>query len=192
MFEWLMYFSAYFFAGLSLKLGDDLLDELEKPKAAWVPLSMAGLLFGLLMTVSEWDFVLLTSIVIGVLVSGKVNHPQFVVGFVLIISALLIFGIPVITEWLEWWAILIILFMAAVLDEKGNDWAAKERSPLAFRLFEYRMVLKIVALCLVIPWPLFLPTAIGLWIFDFGYESAGWSVRRTLRNMFVSEAATDI
>ena len=178
MLQWLMYFSAYFLAGLTLKLGDDLLDELDQPNAAWVPLALAGLLFGLLMTISEWDLVLLTSIVIGVLVSGKVNRPQFIVGFVLILTMLLLLGVPVITRWLDWLTVLIILFLAAVLDEKGNDWTDRSRSPVAYKLFEYRFILKIVALCLVIPWPMFLSTAIGLWVFDFGYEFAGWLVRR--------------
>ena len=192
MLEWAIYFSAYFLAGLSLKLGDDLLDELDRSQAAWVPLSFAGLLFGLLMTVSEWDLVLLTSIVIGVLVSGKVNRPQFIVGFVLIFSTLLIVGVPVITGWLDWCTVLIILFMAAILDEKGTDWADKERSPLAFKLFEFRFVLKMVAICLVIPWPMFLSTAIGLWVFDLGYESVGWFVRRKLSENFVGKTTTDI
>jgi len=178
MIEWVAYFSAYFLAGLTLKLGDDLLDNLDRPQAAWVPLSFAGLLFGLLMTVSEWDLVLLTSIVIGVIVSGKVNRPQFIVGFVLIFGTLLVVGVPVITGLLDWYTVLIILFMAAVLDEKGNDWADKERSPLAFKIFEFRFVLKMVVIGLVIPWPMFLSTAIGLWVFDFGYESVGWLIRR--------------
>jgi hypothetical protein len=186
--QWLLYFSAYFLAGLSLKLGDDLLDELDRPQAAWLPLTLAGLLFGLLMTVSEWDLVLLTSIVIGVLVSGKVNHLQFVVGFAMIIGTLLIIGFPAITSWLDWSTVLIILFLAAVLDEKGNDWADKDQSPLAFKIFKYRFVLKIVVLGLIIPWPMFFMTAIGLWVFDIGYESAGWLIRHGL----VGKATTDI
>ena len=183
-----MYFSAYLLAGFSLKMGDDLLDELDQPQAAWIPLALAGLLFGLLMTVSEWDLVLLTSIVIGVLVSGKVNRPQFVVGFALIFGTLLIVGIPVVTSWLDWLTVLIILFLAAVLDEKGNDWTDKNRSPIAFKLFEYRFVLKIVVIGLIIPWPMFFATAIGLWIFDIGYESAGLLIRHSL----VSKTTTDI
>ena len=180
MLEWVVYFSAYFLAGLTLKIGDDLLDELNRPKMAWYPLAISGLLFGLLMTVSEWDLVLLTSIVIGVVASGKVNQSQFIVGFVLIFGTLLVIGIPVITGWLDWLTILIILFLAAVLDEKGNDWADRDASPIASKIFQYRFVLKIVAICLVIPWPLFLATAIGLWVFDLGYETAGFMVRRTL------------
>ncbi|KXH75522.1 MAG: hypothetical protein AM326_08945 [Candidatus Thorarchaeota archaeon SMTZ-45] len=192
MLELLLYFTAYFLAGLSLKLGDDLLDELDRSQLAMIPLSIAGLLFGLLMTISEWDLVLLTSIVIGVLVSGKVNNPQFIVGFVLIFGTLLVVGVPVVTDWLEWMTLLIILFMAAVLDEKGNDWADKEKSPLAFKMFEYRFVLKIVVLGLVIPWPMFLLAAIGLWIFDLGYESAGWLIKGLSSKSLVSKTTTDI
>ena len=144
------------------------------------------------MTVSEWDLVLLTSIVIGVLVSGKVNRPQFIVGFVLIFSTLLIIGIPPITSWLDWLTVLIILFLAAVLDEKGNDWTDRNVSPRAYKLFEYRFVLKIVAIGLVIPWPSFLPTAIGLWVFDFGYELVGLLVKRISDKGLVGKTATNI
>ncbi len=192
MLELMLYFAMYFFAGLSLKLGDDLLDELDRPQAAWIPLSFAGILFGLLMTVSEWDLVLLTSIVIGVIVSGKVNRPQFIAGLVIILGTLLVVGMPLVTNWLDWWALLFILFMAAVLDEKGNDWADREKSPIAFKLFEYRFVLKIVVLGLVIPWPMFLSAAIGLWIFDLGYETTHLLLKRLLNESLVSETTTDI
>ena len=192
MLEWVMYFSAYFLAGLFLKLGDDLLDELDNPQYAWFPLSFAGLLFGILMTMSEWDLVLLTSIVIGVLVSGKVNRPQFIVGFILIFTMLLVIGFPIISSWLDWFALLFALFLAAVLDEKGNDWADKDVSPRAYKLFKYRFVLKISALCLVLPWPMFLPAAIGLWIFDLGYEFVGWVIKRTSSEYLVGKTTTDV
>jgi hypothetical protein len=106
----------------------------------------------------------------------------------MIIGTLLIIGIPAITSWLDWSTVLIILFLAAVLDEKGNDWADKDQSPLAFKIFKYRFVLKIVVLGLIIPWPMFFMTAIGLWVFDIGYESAGWLIRHGL----VGKATTDI
>ncbi|MFW9768041.1 MAG: hypothetical protein ACFFF9_13830 [Candidatus Thorarchaeota archaeon] len=178
MIEWIVYYLAYLGAGVTLKMGDDLLDELDRPQLAWYPLAISGVLFGYLMTISEWDLVLLTSIVIAVLASGKVNRPQFIVGFVLIFATLALLGVPLSTDWLSWTTLLIILFLAAVLDEKGNDWVDKEYSPRAYGFFKYRFTLKLVALALVIPWPLFLPTGIGLWVFDFGYETSGWLVRK--------------
>ena len=178
MIEWVMYFSAYFLAGLMLKTGDDLLDELDRGDLSWFPLALSGLLFGLIMTVSEWDLALMTSILIGVLVSGKVNRPQFIVGFVVIAVVVIWRGIPSISGPLDWLALVLMMFLAAVLDERGNDWADQQQSPRAYRFFKYRFTLKVSVLLLSIPWPLLLPTAIGLWFFDLGYEIAGWLAKR--------------
>ena len=178
MLEWVIYFLAYLSAGFTLKLGDDLLDELDRPHLAWYPFALSGFLFGYLMTLSEWDLVLLTSILIAVTASGKVNRLQFIVGFIVIFATIVIMGgVPMSTDWLGWFTLLIILFLAAVLDEKGNDWSDKDRSPRAYWIFKYRFTLKLVALGLVIPWPMFLATAVGLWFFDIGYEFSGGLAR---------------
>jgi ABC-type amino acid transport system permease subunit len=180
MIEWIAYFSAYFLAGLMLKTGDDFLDELNRPELSWAPLALSGLLFGLIMTVSEWDLALMVSIIIGVLVSGKVNRPQFIVGFILILTVIILLGLPPITQILDWLTLVILIFLAAVLDERGNDWTDRQVSPRAYTFFKYRFTLKISVLLLSIPWPLFLPTAVGLWFFDIGYELAAWIVKRRL------------
>jgi ABC-type amino acid transport system permease subunit len=178
MMEWVAYFSAYLLAGLTLKIGDDLLDELDKPDLSWVPLALAGVLFGFIMTVSEYDLALITSIIIGVIASGKVNRLQFVVGFVLIFAVVLFIGIPPISSWLDWLTLVIMMFLAAVLDERGNEWTDKKVSPRAYKFFEYRFTLKVSVILISLIWPLLLPAAVGLWFFDFGYEIAGWIVRR--------------
>ncbi len=178
MLEWVAYFSAYLLVGLTLKIGDDLLDELDKPDLSWVPLALAGVLFGFIMTVSEWDLALMTSIVIGVIASGKVNRLQFVVGFVLIFAVVLLVGIPVISSWLDWLTLVIMMFLAAVLDERGNEWADQEVSPKAYKFFEYRFTMKVSVILISLIWPLLFPAAVGLWFFDLGYEIAGWLVRR--------------
>jgi len=178
MLEWVAYFSAYLLAGLTLKIGDDLLDELDKPDLSWVPLALAGILFGLIMTVSEWDLALMMSIIIGVIVSGKVNRLQFVVGFVLIFVVVILIGIPPITSWLDWLTLVIMMFFAAVLDERGNEWADQEISPKAYKFFEYRFTMKVSVILISLVWPLLFPAAVGLWFFDLGYEIAGWFGRR--------------
>ncbi len=178
MLEWVAYFSAYLLAGLTLKIGDDLLDELDKPDLSWVPLALAGILFGLIMTVSEWDLALMMSIIIGVIVSGKVNRLQFVVGFVLIFVVVILIGIPPITSWLDWLTLVIMMFFAAVLDERGTEWADQEISPKAYKFFEYRFTMKVSVILISLVWPLLFPAAVGLWFFDLGYEIAGWFGRR--------------
>jgi hypothetical protein len=180
MLEWIVYYVAYCLAGFTLKIGDDLLDEYNKESLAWFPLAVAGLLFGLLMVYSEWDLVLFTAIIIGVIFSGKVNKPQFLAGFAFIIIVVLFRGIPTVTYWLDWFTILCILFYAAVLDEKGNDWVDAELTPRAAQFFAYRFSLKCSVLLISILWPLFLPSALGLWVFDLGYETAGWIGRKVV------------
>ncbi|MGY5862876.1 MAG: hypothetical protein RTU09_10945 [Candidatus Thorarchaeota archaeon] len=177
MFEWVFYFIVYMCAGFTLKLGDDLLDEMEQSTFAWLPLAISGILFGYLMTQTEWDLALFTAIIIGVVLSGKVNRPQFAIGFFFIALTILVIGIPVVTDWLAWSALLFMLFMASMLDEKGNDWTDEEIAPAAFKFFQYRFALKLSVLLLTIPWPEFLAAAVGLWMFDLGYELAGWITR---------------
>lgn len=178
MIEWVAYFSAYLLAGLTLKIGDDLLDELDRPDFSWVPLALAGVLFGFIMTVSEWDLALLTSIIIGVIASGKVNRLQFVVGFVLILAVVILVGIPPISSWLDWLTLVIMMFLAAVLDERGNEWTDQAISPKAYKFFEYRFTMKVSVILISLIWPWLFPAAVGLWFFDLGYEIAGWLVRR--------------
>lgn len=183
MIEWVAYFLAYLLAGFTLKIGDDFLDELDKPGLSWVPLALAGVLFGFIMTVSEWDLALMTSILIGVLASGKVNRLQFVVGFVLIFSVVTFVGLPPIISLLDWLTLVIMMFLAAVLDERGNEWADQEISPRAYKFFEYRFTLKISVILISLLWPLLFPAAVGLWFFDLGYEIAGWIVKKNYRNV---------
>jgi len=156
MLEWVFYYGAYCLAGFTLKLGDDLLDEFDKPIIALVPLALSGLLFGLVMTVSELDLVLMVAIVIGVALSGKVNRPQFLVGFVLIGVVLFVIGVPIITSWLDWFVILGTLLVG---------------------FFRFRFTLKLSVLILAVIWTAFLPSAIGLWLLDLGYETVGYITR---------------
>ena len=177
MLEWTLYYGAYCFAGLSLKLGDDLLDELDKPILALAPLALSGLLFGLIMTVSEWDLVLMSAIVIGVVLSGKVNRPQFLIGFALIGVVLFVVGVPIVPDWLDWFIILGTLLVAAVLDERGNDWAENNAGRWVNGFFRFRFTLKLSVLILAVIWTAFLPSAIGLWLLDLGYETVGYITR---------------
>jgi hypothetical protein len=176
--ELILYLSIYLAAGVSLKLGDDLIDELDQANLAVGPLGISGVCFGVLMSVSEWDLVLFSAIIIGVLASGKVNSYHYGIGFVAIAVMLLLLGIPTVSDWLEWFALLIMLLLAAILDERGNDWADRNASPRANKFFEYRLTLKVSVLLLVLPWPPFLLAAVGLWFFDGGYELVGWLVRK--------------
>ena len=181
MIDWLLFYIAYFLAGLTLKLGDDLLDELDRADYAIYPLAVSGVLFGLLMTLNIWDFVLLGAIVIGVLLSGKVNKPQFLIGFIMIGVMLVLRGMPPVVDWVVPLLLVFALLAAAIIDEVGNDRAERGENQYISFFFRYRFTLKITVLLLSIVLPEFLTRAIGLWVFDFGYESIGIAVSRRLR-----------
>lgn len=176
--EWVLYYLAYLLAGFTLKLGDDFLDELDRPNVAVGPLALSGALFGLIMTISEWDLVLLGAIVIGVVLSGKVNKPQFLVGFIMIGASLLLVGVPAISNGIGFIVLLCALLMAAIIDERGNDWADSGERPLIAYFFYYRFSLKVAVILLSIIFPGFFVAALGLWMFDVGYELAGLGISR--------------
>ncbi len=164
-------FVLYFLAGASLKAGDDLLDELERPTLSWMPLGIAGVAFGIISTLSEWDMSLIVSILIAVVVAGKVNRPQFIIGFVLMAGVVLICGIPPISSMSTVLIIVGCLVIAGALDEYGDAWTEKRmtQNPVTW-FFRFRFTMKCAVLLLVIPFPQFIFTAIGLWIFDIGYN----------------------
>lgn len=170
---WIVYLAMYWSAGFTLKSGDDLLDELNRPTLAWFPLALSGFFFGFIMTLSQWDMVLLSAVVIGVLLTGKVNRPQFGIGFLIIAVMLVIRGIPAVTDWLEWCGLLVMLLLAAAIDEFGHEAVGKQKESNASWFFKHRFTLKLSALLLCVLWPEFFPSAVGIWMFDFGYEIAG-------------------
>lgn len=174
MIDVIIHFLLYLVAGLTLKVGDDLLDESNRPRTAWVPLGVAGLAFGIIMTLSEWDLILMSAIILAVVISGKVNRMQYIVGFVMIGLVILIFGLPAIANPIALAITLIIIVVAGFADEKGNDWSDSKgrRNGIASWFFENRFTLKITVLLLVIPYHQFIFAAMGLWVFDIGYYAA--------------------
>ena len=110
--------------------------------------------------------------------SGKVNRPQFIVGFIMMSALLLLGGIPVISNGTALFALLFILLLAAIVDERGNDWTDSGEGKWTAYFFHYRFTLKVAVVLLSIIWTPFFATAVGLWFFDLGYELAGFVFSR--------------
>ncbi len=174
MIDTIIHFLLYLAAGLTLKIGDDLLDESNRPRAAWVPLGMAGLAFGIIMTLSEWDLILMSAIIVAVVISGKVNRVHYAIGFIMIGLVILVLGIPAVTSPGALIITLSAMVIAGFIDERGNDWSdvKERRNRVVSWFFENRFTLKITVLLLVIPYQHFIFAAVGLWVFDFGYYAA--------------------
>jgi hypothetical protein len=93
-------------------------------------------------------------------------------------ASLLLVGVPVISNGIGRLILLLTLLLAAIIDERGNDWAdSGERAVLSY-FFYYRFTMKMAVILLSIIWPPFFGAAVGLWMFDVGYELAGLGVRR--------------
>ncbi|MEM2142950.1 MAG: hypothetical protein QXS20_06045 [Candidatus Thorarchaeota archaeon] len=161
----------YTLAGFCLKSGDDLLDEMHRYRLSCVPLSASGLFLGLVSTSSEYDLALVSSILVGVTISGKVDRPQFLVGFMTLGLTLLLYGLPPLPTPVYWWGLLVLLLVVLMAaDERLHEHAASVPNRLLSVVFRYRFVAKIGVLLPVFIIPPILPTALGLWCFDTGYE----------------------
>ncbi|MBN2126926.1 MAG: hypothetical protein JW703_00875 [Candidatus Diapherotrites archaeon] len=138
---------SYFFLGALIKFIDDCFDEALASKSVATILSVivAGL-WAFDMTLSAASATILAAIVIGVLVKGKVDNIAFQIGVIGVGTILFFFGF---FQFL--WFPLIIISLAGVIDEVGNDFVDEKNmytrgffGKLVHLFFEYRMLMKIV------------------------------------------------
>lgn len=167
-----MYFLVLAFAliGGGLKYVDDAFDEglYSKKRATGV----AGLLVVLWIALSLLDAysaTILTAVLLGVLLSGKVDNPPFKVSALLIVLTTLtladgsILLLP-----------LAVLTVFAVLDEKGNDYVDRNRVSWKIGFFfahRFAFKLALLAVCALsmVPFLYFL----AFLCFDIAYDSVG-------------------
>ncbi|MDO8647833.1 MAG: hypothetical protein Q7R70_05485 [Candidatus Diapherotrites archaeon] len=131
--------------GFLIKFIDDAFDEgVFNKKVAVVLAPIAGILWALAMMATPISATILAAIMIGVLISGKLDNLAFWVVGVSIVAVLFFFGIP------EFLLIpLVVLVIAAFLDELGNDFFDKlgiedAVHPIIYYFFYYRLTLKLV------------------------------------------------
>ncbi|MFW9846451.1 MAG: hypothetical protein ACFFD6_06875, partial [Candidatus Thorarchaeota archaeon] len=74
------------------------------------------------------------------------------------------------------------LLVAAIIDEVGNDRVEKSEKRFLSHFFAYRFTLKVTVLLISLIIPDFITRAVGLWVFDFGYENMGVVIRRRFRS----------
>jgi hypothetical protein len=123
------------------------------------------------MIVNEVSATILLAIILGVLITGKIDNWAHVLGFVSIILMLILFGIELLI------LPMIILVIAGMSDEIGNDFIDRNRQiiirkmfgNILIKFFDQRWVLKIVILGFVLasifPWYFFF----SMLLFDYAY-----------------------
>lgn len=153
-------------AGITLKAAD-VYGEVKIDFKAYATAIASALLFWLLLRENPYTSTFMTAIIIGCIVSLKVNRPNLIIGLAIIVvlSAALGFQTPII------W-ILIILASVAYLDEFTHDHALKWKH--GFRLFfRYRGLLKTTAVITALIGVVTPLSMAGFLLFDLCYDLSG-------------------
>ena len=110
------YLISYPVLGAGLKYIDDAFDEkIFNRKVAMILAPFLGLLWAYTMVVDPFSATLLSAILLGVFVKGKIDNYAHFIGLAVIIGAIILIGINLM------FLPLIFLAAAALLDEVGND-----------------------------------------------------------------------
>lgn len=158
-----------FLSGSLIKLTDDIEDKNLAGKPYAISCGLAyGLLIGYLM-ISDTDSALLFGgIILGNLLTGKINSMGHYFGLGAILAVIFLYGIKL--------SILVLPVVAlAALDEIGDLLHAPKFLEL---IFKYRLILKVGILVLVALNMLGLNALIVLLAFDAAYMLTDWITRR--------------
>lgn len=128
---------SFYALGALVKFVDDAFDEgTFSRRVAYVVAPLTAVYWAYVMTASETTSVLLTAIVIGVLVKGKIDNKAFIGAVATIFIVFSILG--------SWdfagnqWKLLLFVSLAGVLDEVVNDyvdWCDARSAPIDLRHF---------------------------------------------------------
>lgn len=127
-----MYFFlvAYSILGAGLKYIDDAFDEkIFNKKIAYVVAPLLGVLWVYTMIIDVASATILLAILLGVLFKGKIDNYAHFLGMVVVIAGVLLLGVQLLI------IPLVILTLAALFDEIGNDFIDKRNYLNSNRMF---------------------------------------------------------
>ena len=158
---------AFAIIGAGLKYIDDAFDEAKFSKKKAIAIaSIIALIWTAILLYDPISATILFSILLAVLLSGKIDNLVFGVCTIIVLSALFLTQMSAIL-----WIPLFFLTLMGIIDEKGNDYTDEHTTSKPVKLFfSYRFCMKIamLSLCIlsVIPW-LYLFAFLA---FDASYE----------------------
>ncbi|MBD3205345.1 hypothetical protein GF319_03245 [Candidatus Bathyarchaeota archaeon] len=170
---------AYSFIGCSIKFIDQAFDIGVFSKRIALLLSVPmSVLMGLLMVFDPLSASIFMAVALGAAVAGKIDNIAFKVGVGLLMLIPVFFSDIIKLFWLPFG----VLFIAAVIDEYGNDWSdaynrkinikrKKNRVlDIAAFFFTHRSVMKLTVLALVVTDHLLLLYLPAFLLLDLGYH----------------------
>lgn len=150
----------YALSGFLMKLSDDAYDEMRDKKFAAITGILCGLLIGYLVVNSTDAAYIFFAILIGTLISKKIDGIHHILTLGTFVLIAFIYGIPQMGL-----LTLIICSIAAYIDEIGNDnQKIIEKSHFLEIFFKYRFAMKITIFALSI---------LGLYSMLTGFNIAG-------------------
>jgi hypothetical protein len=169
---------SYFLIGAAVKFIDDAFDENTFPQAIAFALSpLTAIFWAYIMVLEPASAMILTAIIVGVIVKGKIDNLAFIVA-VLCVYAAYFFMDPLAFSFVFLLPIpLIIISIAGILDEIGNDWVDSKNVYHSYKpfgkyihlFFEFRFIMKIAVLAFALLgfYPIMFFFAFLAW--DIGY-----------------------
>ena len=161
----------YIAAGSLMKLTDEMADSKSVVGSyKWVSI-LSGILYGsiigLLITYSLTSVYVLGAILIGCLVTGKVDARGHYFALASILLVILVLGVKSVE--LVNPSILLLVAFSSTIDEIANDRYMSFKNKAVKLFFRYRMTMKVLLLALSIPQILSYYPFIYLLTFDFTY-----------------------
>ena len=175
-----MYFFllSYPILGAGIKYIDDAFDEKSfNKKIAYIIAPILGVLWAYTMLISPVSATILLAVLCGVFFKGKIDNYAHLAGLLVILPIVLVAGLQLLI------VPLIILAVAAVLDEVGNDLIDKHRDRFDMRkfshvfttcFFDQRWVLKVAILFIAILGIIPIYFFIAMVLFDYSYLMVRW------------------
>jgi len=153
-----------------------------------------GVLWAATMLADRAAATILLAVMLGVLLSGKIDNVGHIAGFAIIVALLFVGGVDV-----KLWS-LAVLTVAAVADEVGNDyidrknhmdeWTGGAGRAVKY-LFDFRCMMKIAVLALVVlgrlPWYAF----VAFLLFDVAYSAVGYISKHHLAHQPVPSPSSN-
>ncbi len=163
--------------GAGIKYIDAAYDEKTfNKKIALCAAPFLGILWAYTMIMNPVAATILLSVVIGVFFKGKIDNFAHLAGLVVILAIIFFTGVQLLI------IPLIILGLAALLDEFGNDFIDKRKDKMdvnklthkfVISFFNQRWVLKVAILGLCITGSVPILFFLAMIVFDYSYVSVG-------------------
>jgi hypothetical protein len=176
--KFIFFIVSFFLLGLLVKFIDDAFDEKAySRKIALIFSPITAIFWAYIMSLDPAAALLLTAIIIGVLVKGKIDNVAFVIAVLCVYLVYFFVG-----DWqfifnLSFLIVLIIISIGGILDEIGNDFVDKNNlykkgffGKIIHWFFEYRFIMKIVVLFFALIGAFDILFFIAFFFWDLGYE----------------------